>query len=154
MGLRYKMIALVVLLGALWGIHSIDKHYAIKAVNQEWELKSKKERARVVLTESILKEDNRVATGKKDAQIKDLDVKLSAALVSLQHRPTRPKVVTVTEVRESCTGRELFREDGEFLTREASLADKVVVERDYYYNEYENARRKLEALSHGQDHTL
>ena len=40
---------------------------------------------------------------------------------------------------------ELYREDGGFLIEEAARGDRIRVERDFYYEQYENARRKLEA---------
>jgi hypothetical protein len=145
--LRYKIIALVVVLGALWGFHEYDKAQAVAQINSEWVEKNKQQQAKFNLAQSVLEEYHRADKGIKDEKIKDLDVKLANALVRLQHRPTRPTVLTVTETRESCTGRELYREDGEFLTREAASSDKVVVERDYYYSEYEKARLMLEKLN-------
>lgn len=81
----------------------------------------------------------------KDEQIKSINDKLNAALNSLHNRPSRPSIeyVTIAEDRSSCTGRELFREDAEFLTREAARADRILKERDYYFEQYENARKKL-----------
>lgn len=57
----------------------------------------------------------------------------------------------------SCTGSELYREDGEFLAGEAARADKLIVERDFYWQSYENARKELENLkqriSNGEDYS-
>lgn len=57
----------------------------------------------------------------------------------------------------SCTGSELYREDGEFLTGEAARADKLIAERDFYWQSYENARKELENLkqriSNGEDYS-
>ena len=81
----------------------------------------------------------------KDEQIKALDYRVGSLLVELRTRPSRPAdILTITEVRSSCTGRELYREDGEFLAREASRAEKVLTERNYWYEQYESARKELE----------
>lgn len=84
---------------------------------------------------------------KKDA-VKDINAQLTSALSQLQERPTRADLTSsvataVASARKSCTGAQLFREDGEFLAREAARADKVIVDRDYYYNAYESARKLL-----------
>lgn len=43
----------------------------------------------------------------------------------------------------SITGAELSREDGEFLAWEAARAERIMKERDDYYNKYESARKRL-----------
>lgn len=87
----------------------------------------------------------------KDAQIKTLRSKLDIALSELRNRPYRPSDYTPpSQGGTACSGTELFREDAEFLTREAARADKIIVERDYYYKQYEDARLKLEEYGNRQ----
>lgn len=70
----------------------------------------------------------------------------------LRNRATRAESkaastnITATPIVQTCTGAELSREDAEFLAGESARADKVVKERDYYYGEYERARKALEAF--------
>lgn len=84
---------------------------------------------------------------KKNEEIASVNASLDDALRRLQQRPSRPQVITeVREIREACTGRELFKEDGEFLAREAARADKILAERNYYFERYEQARIMLERI--------
>ena len=80
----------------------------------------------------------------KNEQIKLLTAESESLRLSLQQRPSRYTPENLpTEVTSSCTGGELFKEDGEFLVREAARADKLIAERDYWYKQYEQARKKL-----------
>lgn len=86
----------------------------------------------------------------KNEEIKTIDSKLAVAISELRNRPTRASAKadpSIATVGKACTGRELFREDGEFLTREAGRADKIVIERDYYYNQYEAVRKELDGFA-------
>ena len=67
--------------------------------------------------------------------------KLQHVIDGLRNRPVRP--ATVASTQPSCTGAGLYRDDAEFLARLASSADQVKIERDYYYGQYESARRLL-----------
>lgn len=80
----------------------------------------------------------------KNDEIKKLTADAEFLRISLQQRPSRPQTIYInTEVASSCTGRELYKEDGEFLVREAARAQSVVAERNYYYQQYEQVRKKL-----------
>ncbi|HEU0145212.1 MAG TPA: hypothetical protein VFQ47_10540 [Nitrososphaera sp.] len=86
----------------------------------------------------------------KDGQLKTLNTQLATALSELHKRPSRastPNPTQVTSVTASCTGTQLFKEDGQFLAREAARGDKVIIERDYYYQQYEEARKMLNEYS-------
>jgi hypothetical protein len=83
----------------------------------------------------------------RDEEITSITVARDNIIRSLQQRSSRPQIITETrEIREACTGRELFKEDGEFLTREAARAEKILMERNYYYDRYEQARQFLERM--------
>lgn len=150
-----RIIALIGLIIVLIGMHVYDKqsgitkavqevHQSYTVASQQIALKAKEEHARL-LTEQWKEQERR------DEKIKSLSVKLAAANRLLNSRTERPKdggespVVTT-----SCTGRELYREDGEFLIREAARADKVIIERDYYYEQYENARKMIKRINDEQ----
>lgn len=82
----------------------------------------------------------------KNEKIKNLNRELDSILTSLQYRNGRSNGSETSEVAGTCTGAGLFREDGEFLAREASRADRILAERNFYYERYESARKELEAL--------
>lgn len=154
----YRAIAIVVIIGALLGVHYWSQGVAVDnaielttgRLNKEWQNKldasiKKKDEAQIALSDSHYKE-----VEAKNAKIQDISGRLSIALISLQNRPTRPQPSTDSSsgaaTPQTCTGRELPREDAEFLTRESSAAQEIVVQRDYYYQEYENVRIILEQL--------
>lgn len=134
---KYAFIALI--LGSLVYWHYQDKNEAVNAVKQELTLKAEQEaRAK----EQLLTYQAFQKQREKDEKISDINGKLSVALRMLRERPNRPSD-PATPSGEACTGTKLFREDAEFLTREAARADRAVAERDYYYERYEDARRTL-----------
>lgn len=82
---------------------------------------------------------------KQDA-IQTADAKYTTLLNSLQHRTRRPTQTgssAIAATPGTCSGAELYREDAEFLAGEAARADKVTIERDFYYERYEYARSVL-----------
>lgn len=61
---------------------------------------------------------------------------------SLRNRSNRPaSLPSNTNPPSTCTGAQLYREDGEFLAGEAARAEQVRIERDYYYDAYERIRK-------------
>ena len=148
---RAKIIASVAVLAALWAFHEYDKAQAVKLVRQEMVLKAKEYAERTERATKALEASLRSESQQKDAKIDSIQRQLADTIKRLQQRPVRPNVITVTEVREACTGRELYREDGEFLAREAARAERVLEERNFYWQQYENARVKLEELNDRQD---
>jgi hypothetical protein len=78
----------------------------------------------------------------KDEKIRSLSNQLSSALVSLRQRPLRD---TKPEPKNTCNskgsdGSKLFREDAEFLVREAARADRAVNELQSCYRAYDSVR--------------
>lgn len=143
-----KYLAPAALLVVLYAWHVDDKHEAIReatsslSVKYEGKLKEAQKEA--------LKAQNELQTAadknreEKDEKIKDINTKLNVALSELHKRPQRPPALPQdTNVIQACTARELYREDAEFLTREAARAAGVVEERNYYYQQYEEVRNKL-----------
>jgi hypothetical protein len=98
--------------------------------------------------ERILKRDSSKQLQIKDEQIKTINARVGVLIRELHTRPSRS---TTTPDTPSCTGRELYREDGEFLAREAARAEKIIKERDFYYEQYEEARKALERLQNGKN---
>ena len=77
----------------------------------------------------------------KDAQIKTIDARLAAALVSLHNRPDRLPQAASTCV--GATGKELARPDAEFLTRYAADAQELQAKLNSCIASYESARKAL-----------
>lgn len=144
---RAKIIASVVVLAALWAFHEYDKAQAVQEVRKELVAKSKEYAERSERATKALEASLRSESVQKDAKIADIERNLRSAIKRLHDRPVRPNVVTVTEIREACTGAQLYREDGEFLAREAARAERTLEERNFYWQQYENARMKLEELN-------
>lgn len=143
-----KLIALGAIITALGAFHYIDKGYAVKeaenALKARYELQMAKANAKAVLTQEDLRRDAKQREKDKDDEIAAINGKLAVALNRLSNRPTRPPNYSPTpEAGKACSGSELYREDGEFLTREAARAEALIVERDYYYEQYEHARTEL-----------
>lgn len=153
-----KIIAIVAIIAALLGAHYWSQGVAVDnaielttgRLNKEWQDKmdssiKKKDEAQSAMSISHYKE-----LESKDAKLKDVNRKLVIANNSLQYRPSRNSPTPIppsgATIGQTCTGAQLPREDAEFLTGEAASAAGVVIERDYYYNEYENLRFILEQL--------
>lgn len=142
-----KIIALALVLGALWGLHEYDKAQAVKEVRSELVSKSKEYAERTERAQKALEASLRSESKQKDDKIAVIERNLRSSIERLRERPVRPDVVTVTEIREACTGAQLYREDGEFLAREAARAERVLEERNFYWQRYEDSRLTLEKLN-------
>ena len=149
------ILALVIGLGAahfyLQGV-AVDNAIELTTgrLNKEWQEKqdaaiTKKDEAQKALINSHYEE-----VKKKDEHLKTIERKHAALVSSLSNRPSRSEPSTDNSsdnsTSQTCTGAQLYREDGEFLAGEAARADGIVIERDFYYNEYENLRLILEQL--------
>ena len=148
-------LALVIGLGAahfyLQGV-AVDEAIELTTgrLNKEWQAKQDKAIAEKDKAQAALSISHYQELVSKDAKLKDVNRKLASALNSLHSRPTRntpsPEHPSGATIGQTCTGAQLPREDAEFLTGEAARAEGVVIERDYYYQEYENLRIILEQL--------
>lgn len=147
MSTRAKIIALAAFLVALWAFHEYDKAQAVNEVVKQAEKASKDYKERTERVQKTLDASHRLALKEKDVKISSIERNLRSDIERLRNREVRPNVVTITETRETCTGTGLYREDAEFLTREAARAEKVLTERNYYWQQYENARLELEKLN-------
>lgn len=83
----------------------------------------------------------------KDSEIRNLNARATALSNSLRERQARPaegsSVPSVANVGQSgCTGKNLFREDGEFLVRIAREADELRTALRQCYTQYEAVREK------------
>lgn len=148
------ILVLIVLAGlyvAHRGIVAYEVDAAVQkttvSLNAAYQIKLDAANAKTAKVEKELGNEAATIKNDRDTQVSILNASLNDALSRLSKRPTRPAPQPSGEVASvggSCTARELYREDAEFLTRESSRAQSVIVERDYYYNQYENARKKLD----------
>jgi len=82
----------------------------------------------------------------KDREIRDITARNTALANSLHDRQSRPAtntsaVSSTANVGPSaCTGKELYREDGEFLVRIAREADELRLALQQCYKQYESVR--------------
>lgn len=65
-----------------------------------------------------------------DAKVRDITNRLNATLAELRKRPKRPASKPTTTpnpgpATQGCSGAQLYREDSEFLAREAARADLI-----------------------------
>ena len=146
--MQSMVVKLVVVLAVLLGSHWMAYEHGKKATSQQIEQAYRDYKKK--LDDAVNEYDVRVeqVVKEKDEQIANINDVLAASLKRLQHRPSRPQIITETrEITIPCTGRELYKEDGEFLTREAARAERVLAERNYYSQRYEEARLMLERLN-------
>lgn len=84
----------------------------------------------------------------KNAQIARLDADLAAALAGLSDRAPRPGAVDLptpsgSGANPGCTGASLWREDGQFLSRESARADRLLSDLAQCQAAYGKARDAL-----------
>lgn len=85
----------------------------------------------------------------KDREIRNLNARATALANSLRDRQDRPTAqssavsgtTAVGPTATGCTGKELYRPDGEFLAREASRADELRILLKQCRDQYETIRR-------------
>lgn len=150
MGLNYwALVAFLVFIGAVYGVH---RHYVGVAVQQntvkiEQKYKTQFDKAekKAKVKEEELKTSADKLKKEKDDKIKSISMELASANQRLLQRTKRPSGKDLSpSIGQTCTGRGLYQEDGLFLRGEASRAEALIAERDYYYKAYENARKKLD----------
>lgn len=148
--LKYSLIA--AFLVAVWCLHIYDKEKGIESAKTsliaEYNKKLLSASQAALTKQTQMQQEANKGQEQKDAKIKDIDARLSVALNELRKRPKRtennPQSSTASE---ACTGASLYSEDGEFLEREAARADRILTERDFYYEQYESVRRRMEEAS-------
>lgn len=143
---------------ALAGFWSYDRYVSINraeervtaALNASYQAKLNEAFATAKDTEKKLRDQSFLNEKAKDDEILALTGKLRDAERLLRSRPQRSPTTDYTNPAANtppCTGTSLFQEDGGFLIREATRADSVMAERNYYYKQYEDARKKLDEHS-------
>lgn len=144
----YYWLGILIALGGLYGAHRYIVYNAIQ--RNTVQIEQKYETARLQ-AEATSKETSRLLqmSADRDKQIKDekianLRTERDHLSRLLHNRPSRPTSLPNNPgTVQACTGAQLYKEDGIFLIWEATRADEVVVERDFYYNKYEEVRKTL-----------
>ena len=136
------VLAIVVGLGAAYHFKEINE---LKAEHTQ-QLQAAKDAADKA--EKDIEAQSAQLIKEKDEKISSLNGRVNALTRSLQQRAKRDSSVNLPpQVGETCTGAQLFREDGEFLAGEAARADQLAIERDYYYEQYEQARKRIDEFN-------
>ena len=153
-GWQVKLVVLITIIISLFAYHKIQINKAVTEAVTEIELNLAKENfrlkerslnAQIALQESF---DN--IQKEKDAKIKTLNARVATLTRSLQERPSRPESSgvpdnsRVEEVRQGSTGTGLYREDSEFLSREAARAELIKEELLGCYKSYDAAKETLD----------
>lgn len=150
----YGAIAFLLVLGALFGAHLYDKQravsLAVENVELQYEAKLREAEALSAKVETQLLVEHFNLRDEKENEILSITAKHDATVAGLRTRTSRAESASAACIRGPITGAQLPREDGEFLAGEASRAERVLKERDYYYKEYESARKKLEEHANRQ----
>lgn len=151
-----EIIVVLVLIVAGYFGHTYFEHKAVSVaiVNTQTSMEKQYQDKLIAANNKATQASKDLADGltkanqDKDNAVTQITTSLNATINSLRQRPTRADLTSsvataVASAKQACNGSQLFREDAEFLAREAARADAVVVERDYYYGQYEDARRTL-----------
>lgn len=144
----YPYLALIIVLAGLYGAHKWIVYDSVKSATEQIEQKHQaaldQAEVKAKEIERMLKLSADKEQERKNAKIARISAELADAERLLRNRPKRPPTITNhPSPIPSCTGRELYQEDGLFLRREADRAETLIAERDYYYEQYENVRKSL-----------
>ena len=130
-------------------VHQMKEGFAI-----ELKVKLDEQRQELILkakeTSKEIKNEITSIDSTKQNKIKDINKSSAGILNGLQQRPSRANQSDYS--RDSCnaespkasTGRELSREDAEFLTREATRADQLRLELDSCYKQYDLVKESID----------
>jgi hypothetical protein len=148
----YVIIGVVFAVGVAGGLYK--GHRLGKAeVQQQWDKEKAEQYAAYAKAqeEARKKEQELQASAdqlrrEKDEEIRDIATKSAALASKLRDRKERPtqtgSVSSTASVGSSgCSGKELYREDGEFLIRIAREADELRTALKQCYTQYETLRK-------------
>lgn len=155
----YRWLMLAVAAAAIWGHgwlagaeHGEDKLNAYKAdVDRQTLIQA----ARSLKASTKLLQDGITREKAKNDEINDINRRLSIAVAdSVRYRAERRRVATPNPTTpascDGATGAELSRPDAEFSVREAARADRIRAALKTCYEQYNQARDTLEALTKPQ----
>jgi hypothetical protein len=114
-------------------IANLEKQYAL-SVKQAYEQTRKVEQSLITKIETIER--------KKNGEIANVNARLRVALSELSERSSRSTTNQDTTDCKGTTGRELSREDADFLTREAARAERLRQALGSCYVQYEEIQKR------------
>lgn len=123
----------------------IGSGYLLHTTAQERAVEKAREEAKAGMVEESIHTVASIRLKELEDETALLRSNYNRTLRMLNSRPARGPAPAASS---SCTGAQLYREDGEFLAGEAARAEKVRLERDYWYEQYETARKLLEKAKH------
>ena len=151
MALIVAGVLAVMLAGSHWQAYNMG---AI-SVQSSWDAEKviQADQAAVLATEAAATTDKLQTSAdqirkSKNAQIARLNADLAAAIERLSDRPARPGAIDLPTVagsgsNASCTGAQLYREDGQFLARESARANRLLADLAQCQDAYGKARDSL-----------
>lgn len=142
-------VIIAVILG-LYGSHTYFVHKAVNAKEQELRAEFRQQMLESIEDATITEDRLRISLNTKiqerDKQIANITAEHARLNRMLNTRPSREDSSKTPGSEPSCTGSKLYREDGEFLTGEAARAEKLIEDRDFYYQVYLQTKNELEEL--------
>jgi hypothetical protein len=150
----YAIVLVAIGIAAAGGYHTGKKH-GMAEVQQAWDAEKTAQYAEYAkaMEESVEKQQMlQMGADKlrqeKDREIRDITARNTALANSLRDRQSRPAqtstVPSATSVgQNSCTGKELYREDGEFLVGIAREADELRAALKQCYAQYDSVRQTV-----------
>lgn len=149
-----RIFIIISLIAALFLTHNWQVNKAVnKAVAEQVAINNKKIQEleiKSLKAESELKDKVQAIKGEKDAQIKAIDRKYSTTIASLRSRPERSTSSNSTastcnaESTKGATGKELYRNDAEFLIRFARDTEELKLSLQSCYQQYDTVKEQLD----------
>jgi hypothetical protein len=144
--------ALVAICAAFTGGYWRGNEAGQAFVQQQWDQERAKQMAEYAENQRIAREKEQAMQlaadnirKEKDREIRNLNARAAALTNSLRDRSERPTTEASTlpstttngSTATGCTGKELYRPDGEFLAREAARADELRILLRQCYKQYQ-----------------
>lgn len=144
------IVAFIVMLLVAYGVWLYKDRQYQKLEKQNAELIQQAEALALENTKTLAAQKES-ADKEKDEALKRNNSAYQSLVNSLRNRKDRPNnLPSNPETGSTCTGAQLYREDAEFLAGEAARADKAIIDRDYYYGQYESIRSLLNDRQQGK----
>lgn len=134
---KYLALTLVTL-GIAWAVYSTGAKHGAQEVQARWDaetIQEQRDREAESLARTVAERELQDAADKrvqeKENEISRLNANLDRVLDQLRKRPQRPQgnpvppVANTESGQSGCAGSELYREDGQFLAREAARAEEL-----------------------------
>lgn len=145
------LVAAVGLAASHWKVYKVGQNEGYSALNS-YKLEQSQQTLKLIerrdATTQDLQDKSDQARKAKNEELNRLHVDLADALERLRARPERPSEGGVPSDTPACpaagaTGAQLYREDSEFLVREAARADRLRIDLVECQAAYDRARQAL-----------